>query len=253
MRLLLRGAAVGAAIVILAFLWAARPAAGVPILAYHKVSETVEAYSVPPRDFERQMAYLAEAGYTAVTMADLVGHLTAGTPLPARPVVITFDDGYADNYLTALPIMSRHGMRATVFVVTDFLGERPYMTWDELKALRAAGTEIGSHTLHHRPLPDLPPEERLRDLALSKEGLEWRLDAPVLFLAYPFGSFDAATIAALKAAGYRGAVSTRLGLNKPGDDVFALKRINIPRSRFGMLEFRLRLIRANVYYNLGLE
>ncbi len=253
MKLLLRGAAVGAVIIVLAVVWAAWPAAGVPILGYHKVSETEEAYSVPPGDFERQMAYLADAGYTAVTMAALVSHLTAGTPLPAKPVVITFDDGYADNYLTALPIMARHGMRATVFVVTDFLGERPYLTWAELKALRAAGTEIGSHTLHHRALPELPAAERLRDLAMSKEGLEWRLDAPVRFLAYPFGSFDAATVAALKATGYRGAVGTMPGLNKPGDDVYALKRINIPRSRFGMLEFRLRLIRANVYFKLGLS
>lgn len=252
MKLLVRGAAVGAAIVILAAVWATWPAAGVPMLAYHKVGDTEEAYSVAPGDFERQMAYLADKGYTAVTMADLVNHMTAGKPLPPRPVVITFDDGYADNYFTALPIMAKYGMRATVFVVTDFLGERPYMTWDELKALRAAGTEIGSHTLHHRALPDLPAGERLRDLAMSKEGLEWRLDAPVRFLAYPFGSYDADTIAALKAAGYRAAASTRLGLNNPGDDLYALKRINIPRSRWGMLEFRLRLLRANVYAKLGI-
>lgn len=252
MKLLARGAAVSAALIILAAVWATWPAVGVPMLAYHKVSDTEEAYSVAPADFARQMAYLADKGYTAVSMADLVGHMTAGTPLPPRPVVITFDDGYADNYFTALPIMARYGMKATVFVVTDFVGERPYMTWEEVRALRAAGTEIGSHTLHHRALPDLPAGERLRDLAMSKEGLEWRLDAPVRFLAYPFGRYDADTIAALKAAGYRAAASTRLGLNNPGDDLYALKRINIPRSRWGMLEFRLRLLRANVYERIGL-
>ena len=253
MKLLVKGAAALAALIILFAAWAVWPAAGVPMLAYHKVGDTEEAYSVAPADFERQMAFLADKGYTAVTMADLVGHMTAGTPLPPRPVVITFDDGYADNYYTALPIMKKYGMRATVFVVTDFLGERPYMTWDELKALRAAGTEIGSHTLHHRELPELPAAERLRDVAMSKDGLEWRLDAPVRFLAYPFGRYDADTKAALRAAGYRAAVSTRLGLNNPGDDLFALKRINIPRSSWGMAEFRLRLIRANVYQKLGMQ
>ncbi|MDT8904046.1 polysaccharide deacetylase family protein [Anaeroselena agilis] len=252
MKLLSRGAAVGAALIILAAVWAAWPAAGVPILSYHKVGDTEEAYSVAPADFERQMAYLADKGYTAITMADLFGRLTAGKPLPARPVVITFDDGYADNYYTALPIMAKYGMRATVFVVTDFLGERPYLTWDEVKALRAAGTEIGSHSLAHRALPELPADERLRDVAASKEGLEWRLDAPVRFFAYPFGRYDAASEEALQAVGYRAAVSTRLGLNNPGDDLYALKRINIPRSRWGLLEFRLRLLRANVYEKLGL-
>jgi peptidoglycan/xylan/chitin deacetylase (PgdA/CDA1 family) len=250
MKLLVRGAV--AALVILAAAWAVWPAAGVPILAYHKVGETEEAYSVAPADFERQMRHLAEEGYTAVTLAALVDHMTAGRPLPPKPVVITFDDGYADNYATALPILKKYGLRATVFVVTDFLGEETYMTWDEVKAMRAAGTEIGSHTLAHRDLTGLPPDERLKDLAASKAGLEWRLDAPVKFLAYPFGRFDAPTIAALKQAGYRGAASTLVGLNRPGDDVYALKRINIPRSRWGMPEFRLRLIRANVYAKLGM-
>ncbi len=251
MKLLVRGAAV-AALVILAAAWAVWPAAGVPILVYHKVGDTAEAYSVPPVDFERQMRYLADEGYTAVTLAALVDHMTAGKPLPPKPVVITLDDGYADNYTAALPILKKYGLRATVFVVTDFLDERPYLTWDEVKALRAAGIEIGSHTLHHRDLTTLPPDERARDLQLSKEGLEWRLDAPVQFLAYPFGSYDAATEAALKKAGYRAAVGTAVGLNRPGDDVYALKRINIPRSRWGLGEFRLRLLRANMYARLGI-
>jgi peptidoglycan/xylan/chitin deacetylase (PgdA/CDA1 family) len=214
--------------------------------------DTLVAATEPPADFERQMRYLAGEGYTAVTLAALVDHMTAGKPLPPKPIVITFDDGYADNYTTALPILKKYGLRATVFVVTDFLGEGPYMTWDEVKALRASGMEIGSHTLHHRDLTTLPPDERARDLQLSKEGLEWRLEAPARFLAYPFGAYDAATEAAMKQAGYKAAVSTVPGLNRPGDDVHALKRINIPRSRFGLWEFKLRLIRANVYAKLGL-
>lgn len=252
MKLLVKGAAVGAALVIMAAAWAVWPAAGVPILVYHKVADTEEVYGVVPADFEQQMHYLAENGYTAVTLADLVDHMTAGKTLPARSIVITFDDGYADNYDTALPIMAQYGLKATVFVVTDFVGEEPYLTWDEIRALKAAGTMIGSHTLAHRDLTELPPAEQIRDMTASKEGLEWQLDAPVDFLAYPYGFFDATTVASLKAAGYRGAVSTEIGLNKPGDDVYALKRINIPRSRFGLWEFKLRLLRANLYSKLGM-
>ncbi|HWQ60888.1 MAG TPA: polysaccharide deacetylase family protein [Negativicutes bacterium] len=253
MKMLVKGAAIGAALVILAVAWAAWPADGVPILAYHKVSDAKEAYSVSPPDFERQMRYLAESGYTAVSLCELVSHMTAGKPLPDKSIVITFDDGYANNYYYALPIMAQYGMKATVFVISDFIDERPYMKWDEVKAMRKAGTEIGSHTLAHRDLTGLSPAEQARDVAVSKKGLEWRLETPVGFLAYPFGRFDANTVAALKRGGYRGAVSTVLGLNKPGDDVYALKRIAISRSHFpGLLEFRLRLLRANVYSKLGI-
>lgn len=253
MKLLVKGAAIGAALVILAAAWAAWPADGVPILSYHKIGDTEEAYSVSPADFERQMRWLAENGYTAISVGELVAHMTAGTPLPPRPVVITFDDGYADNYHTALPILKKHGLKATMFVISDFLDHRPYMTWDEVKALRKAGSEIGSHTLAHRDLTGLPADERAQDLTLSKEGLEYRLDAPVKFLAYPYGNYDAATEAALRQAGYKGAVSTVLGLNRPGDDIYALKRVNIARSHaWGLAEFRLRLMRANAYYKLGM-
>lgn len=243
---------VAAVLVVIAAVWLALPAPGVPILAYHKVGDTDEAYSVAPADFERQMAWLAAHGYTAVSLTDLLGHLTAGKGLPAKPIVITFDDGYEDNYLTALPIMEKHGMKATVFVITDSVGQAPYMDWDQIRAMRRRGTEIGSHTLAHRVLTDLPLAERLHDARASREALEWQLNTRIRFFAYPFGRFDAATADAVRQAGYLGACSTLTGLNKPGDDVYGLKRINIPRSSLGLLEFRLRLLRANLYAKLGL-
>ncbi len=254
MKLLVKGAAIVAALVILAAAWAAWPAPGVPILSYHRVADAEDPLSVSPADFERQMRWLAENGYTAVTLAALVDHMTAGSPLPVKPVVITFDDGYADNYHTALPIMSRYGMKATVFVINDFVGEGPYMDWDEVRAMWRAGTEIGSHTLAHRDLTLLPAGERLWDIKVSKNGIQWRLGGvPVEFLAYPFGSYDAATAATLAIAGYRGAVTTVTGLNRPGDDVYALRRIGVSRTHVWWLpEFRLRLLRANVYSKLGI-
>lgn len=252
MKLLAKGAVLGAIFLLAAAAWAVYPAAGVPILAYHKVSEIDEVYSVPAAEFGEQMRYLAEHGYTAVSLAELVANMTAGKTLPANPVVITFDDGYADNYHTALPIMAKYGMKATVFIVSDYMGQPPYLTWEEVRALAAAGTEIGSHTLAHRVLTDLPPDERLRDVVVSKEGIEWRLDKPAYFLAYPFGRFDAATVAILRQAGYKGACGGRIGLNKPGDDVYALKRISVSRSQWGLIDFRLRLLRANIYAKLGL-
>jgi len=253
MRARAKVAAAAAALLLAAAIWLAWPAAGVPILTYHKVGDTEEAYSVAPAAFERQMGHLAAAGYTAVSLADLADYMAGGKTLPAKPVVITFDDGYADNFTAALPILEKHGMKATVFIITDFVGQEGYMTWEQVRALQARGMEIGSHTLAHRALTSLPPAERQRDVRASKEALEWRLGRPAAFLSYPFGEYDAAMFAILQQAGYRGACTTAPGLNKPGDNLYALKRINIHRSRLGMWEFRLRLLRANVYGKLGIE
>lgn len=253
MKPLVKGAVIGAALLIMIAVWAVSPAPGVPILSYHKVNDASDPLSVSPADFDRQMRWLAENGYKAVSLAELVNHMTAGSPLPDRPVVITFDDGYSCNYYNALPILTKYGMKATVFVIADFVGEQPYVTWGEVYELKRAGIEIGSHTLAHRDLTSLPFEEQARDVAVAKYGLEWRLDTTVGFLAYPFGRYDATTVTALKRAGYRGAVTTDVGLNKPGNDVYTLKRIGISHPHvWGLGEFRLRLLRANVLAKLGL-
>ena len=239
-------------LLILVAAWSLWPADGVPILAYHKVGDSDEPYSVAPADFDAQMRWLAAEGYTAISLFDLIYHMTWGTALPPKPIVITFDDGYADNLYNALPILEKHGMKATVFVITDRVGRDVYLNWKEIRELKARGTEIGSHTLAHRALTDLPPAERLQDARSSKDAIEWQIEYPVFFLAYPYGRADAAAMDTVKQAGYLGACGTKPGLNKRGDNIYALKRINIPRSDFGIFEFRMRLLRANIYARLGI-
>ena len=96
---------------------------GVPVLNYHQVnSEENDMLSVPVEEFEAQMAYLEESGYTTITPDQLRDFLTDGTPLPEKPVLITFDDGYKDNYTNAFPILKKHHMTATIFLVTDYIG-----------------------------------------------------------------------------------------------------------------------------------
>lgn len=246
-------AAALAVVLILLLVWLLYPAPGVPILAYHKVCEEGNLYAVPPGEFENQMRYLAEHGYTAISLQDYFAAASGERKLPDKPVIITFDDGYDNNYLQALPIMEKYGMRGTVFVISGYVEVYPgYLSWPQIRAMLQRGTEIGSHTASHVQLDQISPEERRREITESKSVLEQQLGVPVKFLAYPFGGYDQVTEDLLRKAGYTGACSGEPGLNTGTDHAYALKRINMPRPKWGLWEFRLRLLRADIYSKLGI-
>jgi len=244
--------ALGALFIIVVFSWIVWPTTGVPILAYHQVSEEDDIYSVTGEQFEEQMKYLQENGYHAISLEDLFKSYQGQVKLPGKPVIITFDDGYEDNYLTALPIMEKYGMRATVFVVPSLVGTTEYLSWQQVKALVERHTEIGSHTMSHVALNEISPEEQRHEIEDSKRVLEQHISKPVVFFAYPYGQFTATTQQILREAGYQGACSGIAGLNPNSTDAYALKRINVPHPKYGLWEFRLRLFRAHLYNKLGL-
>lgn len=221
---------------------------GVPILAYHKVESDNEIYSVSPVEFSRQMEYLSKQGYQSVSLTQLVDSFEGKYRLPSKPVVITFDDGYLDNYRNALPILQKYGMRATVFIIAGQVGQPEYLSWDDIIRLQQQGTEIGSHTVHHTELGTADLAVQIEEIQQSKNMLEQRLKVPVQFLAYPYGSFTDNSEYLLRGAGYRGACTGLPGLNDRTVNFFHLRRVNIPRPQFGLWEFRLRLLRAKLYY-----
>lgn len=231
--------------------WLMYSSSGVPILAYHRVSDDNETYSIAPAEFERQMQYLAQHGYTALSLAEMRDAFARKRDMPAKPVVITFDDGYADNFLVALPIMEKYGFKATVFVIAGQVGQPGYLSWNQIKAMQNRNTEIGSHTLSHVALSEVKPDEQLREISQSKEMLEQNIGTPVRFLAYPYGKFSDGLFGLLANAEYQAACTGRTGLNFAETNPYALKRINIPQPQYGLLEFRARLIRANVYHRLS--
>ena len=232
--------------------WLVSPTTGVPILAYHQVSEADDIYSVTAGQFEEQMAYLAEKGYNAISLKELFDFFDGKGNLPDKPIVITFDDGYEDNVLTALPIMEKYKMRSTVFVVPSLVGTTEYLSWEQVSEMQKHHTEIGSHTMSHVGMNEISSVDQRRELQESKTALEEHLGQPITFFAYPYGQFTAITQQLLKDTGYRGACSGITGLNNKGTDVYALKRVNIPHPKVGLWEFRLRLFRANLYSKLGI-
>ncbi len=215
----------------------------VPILLYHKLGRPprgarVAGHYVSPALFRRHLAYLRARGYESVALQELA---RPRSPLPTRPVVITFDDGYRCVYEHAVSALAEYGYTATVFMVAGGLGrtnywetvvgdvEEPMLTPHELRQIQAAGLEIGSHTVHHPRLTQLAPEEAERELCESKTQLEDLLGAPCRTLAYPYGDWNQQVRDYAAEAGYEVACTTVRAAARAEDDALALPRINIRR------------------------
>lgn len=187
----------------------------IPVLMYHYV-RTVNQYedslgyslSVTPELFDLQMGWLAENGYTPVRMDTMIDCLAGNRPCPERPVALTFDDGYEDAYTDALPILERYGFTATFYIVTNFVGQPGYMSWEQIAALRDAGMEIGSHTVSHPDLRTLGREEALKEITMSRAIIQGALNVPVESFCYPIGGYNQEIAAIVAEAGYTNAVTT---------------------------------------------
>jgi peptidoglycan/xylan/chitin deacetylase (PgdA/CDA1 family) len=208
----------------------------VPILMYHYVRVTGSGpanllgfnLSVSPQLFAAQMALLHVAGATPITLSTLMDALAGEGALPPRPVVLTFDDGYADFATVAEPILKQYGFVATDYVVSGFLGRPGYMSAAQVQQMDAAGMVIGSHTMHHVDLSHLTAAAARAEIEGGKAALEALLGHPVLDFAYPYGRFNAATEAIVQQAGFREAVTTIAG----DLQVFAA-RFALPRDHIG--------------------
>ncbi|HEX2949062.1 MAG TPA: polysaccharide deacetylase family protein [Armatimonadota bacterium] len=209
----------------------------VPILMYHRVADIPhDRLSVHPEQFDAQLAFLRGHGYHTISIAQLQTHLTTGTPLPKKPVILTFDDGYDNNFTNALPIMKKHGMTGTVFVISDWVGKandwenyrnKPAcrtMSWEQLREWHQSGMEIGSHTVNHPHLSGLSDEDITEELVRSKATIEDKLAIPINSLAYPYGDFDERVRRQVMAAGYNTAIAIYTGVPIWHNDLFALRR-----------------------------
>jgi len=194
--------------------------------------------SVSPADFEAQLRYLIENGYQPVTLSDLMIHLRLGQPLPDKPVIVTFDDGFKDQYTNAYPLLKRYGFVATFFIITCFVdeGRDEYMSWADVELLHADGMEIGSHSYTHPTLSGKSFEYIVWQTLGSKEAIEARTHEPVRFFSYPSGQHDQRVIDVLRSAGYWGAVTVEAGSLQSSQHPFELRRIRV-RGRYELRDF----------------
>lgn len=217
---------------------------GIPILMYHKVNSDPKVgglgLRVPEEKFDWQMKYLHDHGYHTVTLGDVLGSWDKDHKLPAKPIVITFDDGYLDNLTKAYPILKKYNFTATIFIPTDYVGNynrwdfvngqpsNKMMTWSEIKELQAKGFDIEAHTKSHPHLAKITPEMVDKELVESKKILQDKLDKKIYFLAYPYGNHNKSVEDAVKKAGYLAAVVTDpQGKVDQHSNRFALDRVRI--------------------------
>ena len=228
----------------------AAPPAGFPILEYHMVTENPRPdekdYVVPPAEFAAQLDYLLAEGYTTITPQDYARARKGKQLLPEKPVILSFDDGYEDNYRVVLPMLEERGMCAVFYMVTNKIDQPGYLTWDNLFAMERRGMEIGSHTANHLPLTTLSREEQRNELRLSKLLLEWRGLKTIYSFSYPNGAYNAGIVTMLAEEEYLTAVTGEAGLNTLTTNPYLLRRVNISPPRFGLTEFRLRLVKADI-------
>ncbi len=226
------------------------------MLMYHDISAEpaphFRNYTVTPRALAAQLWWLSARGYTSITLDHLLAARADRSILPARPVVLTFDDGFQSCVDHAVPLLQARGFTATFYLVAGLMGqasrwllrergfERPLIDWTAARALLAAGFDCGSHTMSHPRLAELSAADCHMELRESRHLLANYLGREIRHFAYPFGSFNASVRQSAREAGYHSACTTQPGLSPADDDPWALHRIRVSGTDT-LLDFACRL------------
>jgi len=225
------------------------PAKGV-ILMYHSVAKNDLLFSVKPENFIQQMEYLRKRNFKIIALKELVEILEQKRPIPKKTVVLTFDDGYQDNYTNAFPILKKYNFPATIFLPTDFIGKSKgeservvlnMLNWHQIKEMYQSGLiDFQPHSLTHQELSKIDLIKAEQEIRESKEIIEKELNKNCNFFAYPRGSFNQRIIDILKEVGFKAGLGINPGFVDKNTDLSKLSRQSI-NSQTSMIQFKVRL------------
>jgi peptidoglycan/xylan/chitin deacetylase (PgdA/CDA1 family) len=204
----------------------------VPVLMYHVIhsppaSVRYPALYVPPAEFDAQVAALKRAGYHGVTLDQVHSAWFKGTPLPRKPIVLSFDDGYRSQFAKAMPELRRVGWPGVLNLQIDLPPSQGGLTQGAVRAMMAAGWEVDAHTITHPDLTTLDAAALQREVAGSRRIIQHRFGAPVNWFCYPAGRYDPTVEAVVKRAGFVGATTTLPGWATRSDDPYRLPRVRV--------------------------
>jgi peptidoglycan/xylan/chitin deacetylase (PgdA/CDA1 family) len=208
----------------------------IPMLLYHSISDTpsrwISPLTVSPAAFARHLDLIADSGRAVVTVSELLRGLDGRRPMPRRPIVITFDDGFADNLTVAAPLLAARDMVATVYLTTGALGGASpggdrMLGWPQVAELAAAGHEVGAHTHRHPELDLVSAAFARQEITRCKHAIEDRLGAPVESFAYPFGYSSPMVRDLVAEAGYGSACSVKNALTSTAPPRFQIPRLAV--------------------------
>jgi peptidoglycan/xylan/chitin deacetylase (PgdA/CDA1 family) len=184
----------------------------IPVLNYHSIgTEPDSTLILDPDKFARQMEYLAKEGYTPLSLSDFTLILEKRKTALPKPVLLTFDDGYADNYEQAMPVLKRYGFPATLFMSPGAVGQDGYLTWEQVKEMHKSGWDIQPHGMTHPHLPLLSAAKQKEEITESRRQIEEQLGTTADIFCYPYGEFNKQTLAILQENGFRYAFTIQQG------------------------------------------
>jgi peptidoglycan/xylan/chitin deacetylase (PgdA/CDA1 family) len=206
----------------------------VPILCYHQIrdwkttdSKLSRTYIVPPAAFAAQMRMLADSGYHTITPDQLYAYLVSGTPLPKKPIMLSFDDTDLDQYTVGYPEMKKYGFKGVFFIMTVSLGRPHYMSREQVRSLSDQGNTIGSHTWDHHNVKKYTGTDWITQIDKPTRQLEQITGKSIRYFAYPFGLWNTAAFPELKKRGFVAAFQLNEKPDKE-DPLYCIRRIIVP-------------------------
>lgn len=201
----------------------------IPILMYHSIGiNRRNNLLVAPAKFNSQIKHLHKAGYQTICFQTLENYWKSGKPLPAKPILLTFDDGYKDNYTIAYPILKKYKFKATIFVITNFVDDANHLSQKQIKEMISSGLiDIGAHTKTHPDLTTVPSKKVYQEIFGSKQILTKYTGKPIIAFAYPIGRYNYEVVKATGAARYKFAVTTKPGYANAKQGWLTLNRVRI--------------------------
>ncbi|WMJ80761.1 polysaccharide deacetylase family protein [Clostridium sp. MB40-C1] len=201
----------------------------IPVLMYHSVGfEKDNPVRIPTDKFDKQMKYLKDNGFHTLSLDETYDYFSKGKAIPEKSIVLTFDDGYLDNYTRLYPILKKYEFKGAIFVITGAIDtEKDFLNSNQLKELDKSCLDIQSHTFAHEKLSEISYDKQVKTLKASKDFLEKQLNKKVNYLAYPYGKYTKSTIKAAKEAGYLMAFTTDGKWSDKSNGIFTLNRVYI--------------------------